>query len=53
MIVDDEVPGGGWSTSARLLREANRPWRLLFPLSVGGVLLALLLWLWLPFRGRH
>lgn len=40
-------------TSARLLREANRPWRLLFPLSVGGVALALLLWFRLPFRGRH
>ncbi len=39
-----------WVTEARVLRTANRGWRLLMPLSLGGVALAVLLWWRLPAR---
>lgn len=37
-----------WVTEAQVLRGANRGWRLLLPVSLGGVLLAVLWWWWLP-----
>jgi hypothetical protein len=37
-----------WVTEAQLLREANRGWRALLPAGMGAMVLAVLLWWFLP-----
>jgi len=39
-----------WVTDARVLRTANRGWRLLMPVALAGIVLSVLLWWRLPVR---
>ena len=39
-----------WVTEATLLREANRGWRALLPAGIGLIVLAVLLWWFLPVQ---